>query len=150
MKRYFLIFQIIIGVLSFSTEVYSQLNVQNYIGKSRTELITSRGKPDHIDDSNKSMVMIFYKSPVLCNSFVADENGIYQAEAMQSFDSEKSCRAALGAYITDMISKGFSVDTISVSEFNSEKPGVTCTFRSGLNSNTGKYEISVSAHRKAG
>jgi hypothetical protein len=149
MKKYFLIFQIIFGVLSFPIEIYSQLDVQNYIGKSQKELIKFMGKPVYTDDSNKSMVMMFYKSPVSSKSFVADEDGIYQAEATQSFDSEKTGRAALNRYISDMVNKGFSVDTVSVSEFLSEKPGVTCTFRYGLNNTSGKYEISISAHRKS-
>ncbi len=150
MKKYFVILQIILGVLSFPSEIYSQCDMHNYIGKSRAELIKSLGKPAYIDDSNKSMVMIFYKSPNMNKSFVADKNGIYQAEATQSFDTEKSCLAALNKYISDMISKGFTVDTLSVSEFKSTKSGVSCDFRYGKNSVTNKYEISFSAHRREG
>ena len=150
MKNYFVILQIILGVLSFPTEIFSQCDMQNYIGKSRAELIKALGKPAYVDDSNKSMVMIFYKSPGMSKSFVADENGIYQAEATQSFESEKSCKTALNKYISDMINKGFTVDTISVSKFQSVKSGVSCDFSYGLNNFTQKYEISFSAHRREG
>lgn len=150
MKKYFVILQIILGVLAFPTEIYSQCDMHNYIGKSRAELIKSLGKPAYVDDSDKSMVMIFYKSPGMNKSFVADQKGIYQAEATQSFNSEKSCKTALNKYISDMINKGFTVDTVSVSEFQSTKSGVSCDFRYGLNSITKKYEISFSAHRKEG
>ncbi len=150
MKRYLLFLQIILGVLLFPSEIFPQLDVQNYISKSRTDLIRSLGKPVYTDDSNKSMVMIFYKSSVSSKSFVADEKGIYQAEGTQSYDTEKSCQAALNGYIANMISKGFTVDTLSTGEFQSDKPGVTCSVRCGLNSTTNKYEISVSAHRKEG
>jgi hypothetical protein len=148
MKKYFVILQIILGVLAFPTEIFAQCDMQNFIGKSRAELIKALGQPAYTDDSNKSMVMMFYKSSGMSKSFVADENGIYQAEATQLFDSEKSCKTALNGYIADMISKGFKVDTISVTEFESERPGVTCSVHYGLNSNSGKYEISAKAHRK--
>ena len=150
MKKYFVILQIISGVISFPAGIYSQCDMHNYIGKSQAELIKSLGKPAYIDDSNKSMVMIFYKSPGMNKSFVADKNGIYQAEATQSFNSEKSCKATLNKYISDMINKGFTVDTISVSEFQSSKSGVSCDFRYELNSISKKYEISFSAHRREG
>lgn len=148
MRKYFFILQIILGVLYNPTELFSQCDMHNYIGKSRAELIKSLGKPAYIDDSNKSMVMIFYKSKDINKSFVADNNGIYQAEATQTFDSEKSCKAALNKYISDMIKKGFTVDTISVSKFQSIKSGVLCDFSYGQNSHTKEYEISFSAHRR--
>lgn len=148
MKYYFVILQIILGVITFPTEIVPQIDMQNYIGKSRAELIVSLGKPVYTDDSNKSMVMMFYKSGSSNKSFVSNEKGIFQAEAVQSYESEKTGRAALNGYISDMISKGFSVDTVSATEFHSEKPGVTCTFRYSQNSISGKYEISVSAHRR--
>ncbi len=148
MKKYLQVLQIILGVLIFSSEIFSQLDVQNYISKSRSQLIKSLGKPVYTDDSNKSMVMIFYKSDISSKSFVANEKGIYQAEATQSYDTEKSCRAALNGYLGNMVSKGFTVDTLGTDEFQSDKPGVTCTISSRLNSLTGKYEISVSAHKR--
>lgn len=150
MRKYFFILQIILGVLSFPAGLFSQCDMHNYIGKSRAELIKSLGKPAYIDDSNKSMVMIFYKSADMNKSFVADNNGIYQAEATQTFDSEKSCKAALDKYISDMMKNGFTVDTISVTEFQSTKSGVSCDFRYSQNSLTKKYEISFSAHRREG
>ena len=148
MKRNFWMLQIVFFIIAFPYLMYSQLDMQNYIGKSRTELIDFLGKPVYTDDSNPSMVMMFYKSMVSEKSFVADEKNIFQAEATQSFDSEKSCKAALNGYISDLVNKGYSVDTISVSEFQSEKPGVTCSFHYGLNQTINKYEISVSAHKK--
>lgn len=148
MKKYLQVLQIMLGVLLFSPQIFSQLDVQNYISKTRSQLIKSLGKPVYTDDSNKSMVMIFYKSDISSKSFVADEKGIYQAEATQSYNTEKSCRAALNGYIGDMVSKGFKVDTLAVDEFQSDKPGVTCTISFRLNSLTKKYEISVSAHRR--
>lgn len=150
MKKYFPVLQIILGVLLFSSEIFSQLDIQNYISKSRADLVKSLGKPVHTDDSNKSMVMIFYKSVESCKSFVANENGIFQAEGIQSYDTEKKCRAALDGYLADMVSEGFKVDTLNTDHFQSEKPGVTCTISCALNSLTNKYEISVSAHRKEG
>ncbi len=150
MKKYFLVLQIVLGLLAFPSEIFSQLDMQNYIGKSRADLINFLGKPVYTDDSNKSMVMMFYKSLVSSKSFVADEKGIFQAEASQLYETQKSWQAALNGYIADMVSKGFAVDTLSSGEFQSDKPGVTCTVRCGLNSTTNKYEISVSAHRKEG
>ncbi len=150
MKRSFLVLQIIIGLLAFPSEIFSQLDMQNYIGKSRSELIDFLGKPVYTDDSNKSMVMMFYKSLVSSKSFVADEGGIFQAEATQQYETQKSQQAALNGYIADMISKGYTVDTLAIGEFQSDKPGVTCTVHCGLNSTTNKYEITVSAHKKEG
>ncbi len=150
MKKYFLVLQIILGVLVLQSEIFSQLDVQNFISQSCSHLTKSLGKPAYTDDSNKSMVMMFYKSALSSKSFVADEGGIYQAEATQSYNTEKSCQAALNGYIGDMVSKGYTVDTLSTGEFQSDKPGVTCTVRCGLNGTTNKYEISVSAHRKEG
>lgn len=150
MRKYFFILQIIFGVLSFQAGLFSQCDMHNYIGKSRAQLIKALGKPAYIDDSNKSMVMIFYKSQDMSKSFVADGKGIYQAEATQTFDSERSCKSALNKYISDMVKKGFEVDTISASKYQSTKAGILCDFRYGQNSHTKKYEISFSAHRREG
>lgn len=139
---------LIMGYISFSLSSFSQLDVYKYIGKSQTELTRALGKPSHLDNSIPSMVMIFYRSSGLTRSFVADKDGIYQTEGTQTFDTEKSCKASLNIYLSDLINKGFSVDTLSASEFNSSKSGVTCTINYGLNELTNKYVIYISAHRR--
>ncbi len=147
MKKYFGI-SLFTGILIFTISLFPQPDVYKYIGKSQTQLTKSLGKPAYIDKTNSSMIMIFYRDFGLSRSFVADGNGIYQAEATQSFESENSCKAAINEFISDLTALGFSVDTISVSEFNCGKPGVTCTFSYGHNDLTKKYSIYVSAHRK--
>ena len=134
--------------LTFSLQVFAQLDMQKLIGKSQSEVIRILGNPVHLDNSNPSMIMMFYKSDNSNKSIVADENGVYQAEATQSFDSEKSGLAALNGYISDMVKNGFAVDTVSVSEFNGAKTGVSCSYTFGLNSFSNRYEIKVTANRK--
>jgi hypothetical protein len=147
MKKYFDIL-LIAAIIIFPVLLFSQPDVYKYIGKSPSQLTKALGKPVYVDKSNSSMVMIFYKSPTLSRSFVADGNGIYQAEATQSFESENSCKATVSEFISDLNAQGFSVDTVSVSEFNCGKPGVTCTLNYGFNDLTKKYSIYVAAHRK--
>jgi hypothetical protein len=147
MKKYIGVL-LLSGFLSFPISLFSQLDVYMYIGKSQTYLIKHLGTPAHIDKSNPSMVMIFYNSSDSRKSFVANEDGIFQAESYQSFNSEKSARVALNDCISEMMHKGFAVDTVSVSEFSGEKQGVNCSLYFGLNHINNEYEIRTTAHRK--
>lgn len=135
---------LIAGYLSFSLANFSRLDVYKYIGTSQTQLINSPGNPSPLDNTNSTMAMIFYRSSFLTKSFVADKNGIYQAEETQTFDTEKNCKTSLNIYLSDLSNKGFVVDSLSESEFNSSKSSVSCNINYGLNELTKKYVICFS------
>ena len=148
MKKYLMLLQLVVVMFFFPNILSAQIDVLDYIGKSQPEIISKLGKPAYVDDSNSSMVMTFYKSVNSGKTFVSDENGTYQAEGTQYFDSEENCKSTLHNYITELIKQGFSVDTLSVSAYTSEKLGIICSYNYSLNSISNKYEISVIAHKK--
>lgn len=136
----------IIFLITF-TICAQDISVHNFIGKPQKEVINKYGKPMHRDDSNPSMLCMFYKSDGNSMIFVADENGVYQAEATNSYSSEKSAKSAIDNFISSSSTNGYSVDTVSVNDFNLHKSGVKVGLQMSENKLTKKYDIRVKANR---
>lgn len=139
---------IIIFLLLTITLAAQNLNVHMMIGKSRNEVIKKYGKPIHQDKSNPSMICMFYQGENYRYIFVSGPQGVYQAEGYDSFNTKKSARFALNKFISNSVSHGFMVDTISTTAFQLKKPGVSADLQLTKNEITNKYEVTVKAAKK--
>jgi len=120
------------------------LSVFNCIGKNKSEIIKAFGQPAHIDNSIPSMVCIFYKNPNMV--FVLDETGIYQADIVKKYSSEKELRKDLSRCIEKSIAAGFRSDTLSAGSITLRGPGVTAEVVILSNNNTYKLKIEAKRH----
>lgn len=123
------------------------INVQNYIGKKQSVVIKKYGQPVHQDKSNPSMQCMFYKSSSGSMIFVSDEDGIYQAESSTSYSKQQDARSAIDSFISGSVSEGFSVDTVSTTEFDLKKPGVKVKLQISENNTSTKFNVRVKANR---
>ena len=135
-------------IFFISTLLFSQdIKVHNMISKKQSEVINIYGQPAHKDNSNPAMMCMFYKRDGNSYIFVSNKEGVYQAEATEIYDSEKSARKDVDDFISESLSDGYSVDTISVSDFHLDKPGVKADLQMSENKISKKYEIRVKANR---
>lgn len=131
-----------------SIKVHSQdFNVHTLIGKSQSDVIKKYGTPVHKDNSEPSMVCMFYKNATRTMVFVADRDGVYQAEATIINNNEQSARKQIDEIISSSQTIDFVTDTISLSDFRLHKTGVKADLQLFENKLTGKYEIRVKANR---
>lgn len=130
--------------------IAQDISVHNMIGKTQNYVINKYGKPVHRDKSNPAMDCIFYKTKDKRLTFVADQKGVFQAEANASYSSENKARNALNDFITGSISESFIVDTVSTEDFVLNKEGVNVELQLCANKITKKYEIRVKARRTGG
>ena len=151
MKLTKIIYLVLLLLYLLSSRLIAQdINVQNVIGKSLTEIIKKYGEPIHQDRSNPSMVCIFYKGSSGTMSFVSDDNGVYQAETNKSFNSGKDAREDVDECISSAISKGFVCDTVSIYDFQLSKTGVKSTIQINDNKITKKTDVHVKAVKTEG
>ncbi len=135
----------------FSSIIIAQdISVHNMIGKTQNYVINKYGKPVHRDKSNPAMDCMFYKTKNNSLTFVANQDGIFQAEANASYSTEKKARNALNDFITGSISDSFVVDTVSTEDFVLTKEGVNVELQLCENRIKNKYEIRVKARRTGG
>jgi hypothetical protein len=135
----------------FSSIIIAQdISVHNMIGKTQNYVINKYGKPVHRDKSNPAMDCMFYKTKNNSLTFVANQDGIFQAEANASYSTEKKARNALNDFITGSISDSFIVDTVSTKDFVLTKEGVNVELQLCENRIKNKYEIRVKARRTGG
>jgi hypothetical protein len=130
-----------------TTNLAQDINVHDYIGKKPSNVIKKYGKPVHHDDSNPSMQCMFYKSSSGSMIFVSNEAGIYQAESSTSYSKEREARSVIDSFISGSVSEGYSVDTLSTSEFDLKKPGVKVNLQVIENKSSQKFDIRVKANR---
>ena len=79
--------------------------------------------------------------------FVSDAEGIYQAEASASYNNEKDARWSVDAFISGSLSNGFTVDTVTTSDFNLSKSGVKVDLQIAENKLSKKFDIRVKANK---
>jgi hypothetical protein len=127
----------------FSHSIAQNLEVHNFIGKQRSEVIAAYGNPVHTDNSNTSMICLFYKSPTMI--FVADETSIYQAEITKDYTNESEARSELDDMIKKSIKNGFTSDTVSVNIIKLHKTGIQTDIQ--LLNLKDKFEIKLKAVR---
>ena len=127
--------------------ISQNLNVHDMIGENLDVVIKTFGKPAHQDRANKAMECMFYKTKNYQMVFVANEEGVYQAEGSNSVTSKSSAEGIINDFLKDCKDKGFIIDTLNVSEFNLKKPGVKMNISLFENTFSAKYEVKVKANR---
>jgi hypothetical protein len=151
MKIIKIIIEIIVIFLLLTIALAAQgLNVHMMIGKSQGDLIRLYGKPIHQDNSDPSMVCMFYEGDNFRYIFVSDANGVYQSEGYNSYNTENSARSELDDFISNSISNGFKVDTVSSTAFQLQKPGVSADLQLIKNEISKKFEVNVKAAKREG
>jgi hypothetical protein len=136
---------IIIFFMSF-TLIAQDINVQKAVGKKRADVIKLFGNPVHQDNSNPSMRCMFYKGTNYTLTFVADEEGVYQAEASATYEDEAKARSVIDDLLQDC-GKEFKIDSVSASDFGLSKPGVRADVQLAENKLSKKYDIRIKAVR---
>ncbi len=118
-----------------------------FIGKTRAEVVNNYGKPIHMDNSDPTMVCMFYKKNKDRMVFVSDESSIFQVEALKVYSSEASAESALTKLLNEVSGESFQIDTLSSGMYELNKPG--CKFSAELkkNDNYSQFEIRVKAAR---
>jgi len=125
------------------------INVHNYIGKSQSDVIKKYGKPVHQDNSNPSMLCMFYKSGSNNMIFVSNAEGIYQSESSSSYNREEDARSLVDSFISGSVSNGYMVDTVTTGDFHLKKTGVKVDLQISENKLSKKFDIRVKANRSA-
>lgn len=139
---------VIILFLSFISNA-QDIKVHNYIGKKKADVVKEYGNPVHQDNSNPEMVCMFYKTASKSYIFVSNKEGVYQAEATASYNSETEARKKIDDFISTSLSNNFSVDTVSVSDFHLQSTGVKVDLQISENKLSKKYDIRVKATKSS-
>lgn len=146
-KIYFAIF--IAGfLLLFPSLTAQDVFAYKFIDKPRSEVIQKYGKPVHMDNSDPSMVCMFYKKGNDQMVFVSDQNTVFQVDVTKSFSSKAGAMNALDEILSDAAKENYTTDTLSVSEYELNKSGVSFTTVLMHNDNLSKYEVRVKATRR--
>ena len=123
------------------------ISVHKFIGKTKSDVIKKYGNPAHQDNSNPDMMCMFYQSKSNRMIFVSDKDGVYQSECTSNFDSEINARNAVDELIKNSVSEGFTIDTVSVNDFQVHKTGVKADVQMTENKISKNFDVSVKAHK---
>ena len=146
-KIYFAIF--ITGYFFLQSLLIAQdVFAYKFIGKPRAEVIQKYGKPIHMDNTDPSMVCMFYKKDKDQMVFVSDQNSVFQVEITKSFSSKASAMNELEKLLAEASKESYKTDTLSVSEFELNKDNTIFTAVLMHNDNLSKYEVRVKASRR--
>lgn len=130
--------------------VAQDISVHNMIGKKQSDVIKKYGNPVHRDKSNPAMDCMFYKTKNIRLTFVANQEGVFQAEANASYSTKKQAKNTLDDFITRSITSDFIVDTVSTEDFTLIKEGVSVDLQLFENKIKKNYEIRVKANKMGG
>lgn len=123
------------------------ISVHKFIGKTKSDVIKKYGNPVHQDNSNPDKICMFYQTKTNRMIFVSDKNGVYQSEATNNYSSEMNARKAVDDLIKNSVVDGFSVDSVSVNDFQIHKTGVKADVQITENKITKNFDVSVKARR---
>jgi len=126
--------------------IAQDISVHEFIGKTKSDVIKQYGNPVHQDNSNPDMMCMFYQSKTVRMIFVSNKEGIYQSEATVNYSSEANARAAIEDLIKSSLTESFTVDTVSVNDFQVYKICVKADVQMTENKITKNYDVSVKAH----
>ena len=128
--------------------LYAQgISVHKFIGKTKADVIKKYGNPVHQDNSNPDMMCMFYQTKTSRMIFVSDKSGVYQSEATANYNSETKARSVIDDFIAGSIADGFTVDTVSVNDFQLHKTRVKADLQLSENKITKNFDVSVKARR---
>ncbi len=148
--RLITIILLILLFIFLSPSSAQNINVHEMIGEKISTVISKYGKPAHRDKSNPAMECIFYKSKSHQLVFVANKKGVFQAEGCKRFTNKRTAEKELRKIITACNRKGYSTDTVNVSEFNIHKKGVRFNVMLMENNFSKKYEVKIKANKYEG
>ena len=143
LKTIFFIFILISSQLSHAQD----LNVHYMIGKKQSELIKKYGNPVHRDDTNPEMLCMFYKSKLNTMIFVSNKAAVYQSESSKTYDTIKDAMKDLDACIDGSAANGFTVDSVTTSDFRLRNKGVKADLQMSENKLSVKFEIRMKANK---
>jgi hypothetical protein len=123
------------------------ISVHKFIGKSRNDVIKKYGNPVHQDNSDPNMMCMFYQTKTNRMIFVSDKNGVYQSEATVNYNTEAKARSAVDNFISGSVADGFTVDTVSINDFELHKTGVKADLQISENKITRNFDVNVKANR---
>ncbi|MCU0343297.1 MAG: hypothetical protein MUF28_05695 [Ignavibacterium sp.] len=132
----------------FSASICAQnIQVHEMIGKNQSEVIKKYGNPVHKDNTDPAMMCMFYKTNISTMIFVANAKGIYQAEATKTLDTEIDARKEIDKFISSSLNDGFTIDTVTTSDFHLHKTGTKVDLQMNENKLSNKYDIRVKANK---
>jgi hypothetical protein len=147
MKTIKMFFVLFILVCLFPVLITAQdISVHEFIGESKSEVIKQYGNPAHQDNSNPAMMCMFYQTKTVRMIFVSNKEGVYQSEATVNYSSESKARSAVDDLIKNSVTEGYTVDTVSVNDFQIYKTGVKADVQMSENKISKNYDVSVKAH----
>jgi hypothetical protein len=126
--------------------IAQDISVHEFIGKTKSDVIKQYGNPVHQDNSNPDMMCMFYQTKTVRMIFVSNKEGIYQSEATVNYSSEANARAAIDDLIKSSLTESFTVDTVSVNDFQIYKSGVKADVQMTENKISKNFDVSVKAH----
>lgn len=148
MRLLFVFFLIIFLLLLTASNLKAQdINVHYMIGKKQSEVIKKYGNPVHRDDSNPEMLCMFYKNKLNSMIFVADQKAVFQSEALKTYDDRIDAVKDLDACISKSVSNGYSIDTVTTSDFHLKIKGVKADLQLNENKLSNKFEIRMKANK---
>lgn len=139
----FILFLTMFRVISFAQDI----NVHYMIGKKQSEVINKYGEPKHRDNSNPEMLCMFYQTKLNTMIFVANKTGVYQSEALKVYDSNNDAMKELDACILGSVKNGFTIDSVTTSDFHLRKAGVKADLQLNENVLSKKIEIRMKASK---
>ena len=135
-------------IIFLSMSIIAQnIQVHEMIGKKQSDVIKKYGNPVHKDNSDPSMMCMFYKTNISTMIFVANSNGIYQAEATKTLNTEIDTRKEIDEFIKSSFENGFMVDTVTTSDFHLHKKGTKVDLQMNENKLTKKFDIRIKASK---
>ncbi len=144
-KMFFALFFLIFIIPDLLTA--QDISVHYFIGKPKSDVIKKYGKPAHQDNSDPNMMCMFYQTKTNRMIFVSNKEGVYQSEATVNYSSEVNARTAVNDLIKASVTEGFTIDTVSVNDFQLYKPGVKADLQMTENKIKKNYDLSLKAHR---
>jgi len=148
MKTIKMLFVLFFLVCLFPVLLIAQdINVHEFIGKTKSDVIKQYCNPVHQDNSNSDMMCMFYQTKTTRMIFVSNKDGIFQSETTVNYSTEAKARAAIDDLIKSSIEESFMVDTVSVNDFQIYKVGVKADVQMTENKISKNYDVSVKAHK---
>lgn len=140
--------KIIILLFVYSCSAFAQgINIYQFIGKPTDAIINEFGKPQHINNSNPSLIYLTYEKPsIICK---ADQNGIYQIEMVKNFTSAQEALDEIKELLEKSVSEGFVTDSVSASNYNLYKKGVKTNIVLNEVENSPTIELKVKSTRES-
>jgi len=148
MKALRIFYLILISVILNTQSIIAQdIEIHNLIGKKQSDVTKKYGNPVHKDNSNPDMICMFYKNLNGTMVFVSDKDGVYQAEANITYNSESEARKAIDNFIQSSLAGGYQVDSVTVNDFKLHHTGVNVELHKAENKISKKFEVRVKSNR---